>query len=223
MKFNYPSLTASQFKGMRFYETPNGKFYPSITTILGNTIPEEKAVALKKWQQSLGVAAAAAKTKAAADNGEAVHLLAERFLKKEELIRPSDNFTQADISGFNALKLKLKKVDEVWAQEVSLYSDLLELAGRVDCVGVYDGKPAIIDFKTSVRLKTKEQVEDYRLQITAYSIMHNELFGTDIVDGVILMTSAGGFPQEFRVDLTKYITPLVARVDEFYHKLYKDI
>src|SRR5690606_14517399 len=164
MKFNYPSLTASQFKGMRFYETPNGKFYPSITTILGNTIPEEKAVALKKWQQSLGVAAAAAKTKAAADNGEAVHLLAERFLKKEELIRPSDNFTQADISGFNALKLKLKKVDEVWAQEVSLYSDLLELAGRVDCVGVYDGKPAIIDFKTSVRLKTKEQVEDYRLQ-----------------------------------------------------------
>lgn len=222
MKFNYPSLTASQFKGMRFYETPAGKFYPSITTILGGTMPAEKEKALKKWQTALG-AKATEITKNAATNGTNVHLLAERFLKKEDLVQPGDNFSQADYAGFNALKLKLKKVEEVWGQEVSLYSDLLELAGRCDCIGVYEGKPCIIDFKTSTRLKGDKQIEDYRLQITAYAIMHNELFDTNIEHGVILMTSAGGFPQEFRVDLSKYAEPLLIRINEFYQKICKGI
>lgn len=223
MKFDYPQLNTVPFKGMRFYETPAGKFYPSITTILGSTVPEEKAKALQSWQNSLGATKAAAITKAAAENGTNVHLLAERFLNKQPLDQPGDNFSPADKAGFNGLKLKLKKVDEVWGQEVSMYSDLIEVAGRIDCVGVYDGKPSIIDFKTSMRLKSQKDIEDYRLQICAYSIMHNELFGTEIADGVILMTSAGGFPQEFRVDLTKYVDKLLARVDEFYQKLYKDI
>jgi len=223
MKFDYPQLETVPFNGMRFYETPAGKYYPSITTILGGTMPEEKAKALKSWQNSLGAVKAAQVTKAAADNGTNVHLLAERFLNGQPLDQPGDSFTQADKAGFGALKLKLKKVNEVWGQEVSMYSDLIEVAGRIDCVGVYDGKPSIIDFKTSMRLKSQKDIEDYRLQICAYSIMHNELFGTEIEDGVILMTSAGGFPQEFRVDLTKYVTPLLTRVDEFYQKLYKDI
>lgn len=223
MKFNYPSLTASEFKGMRFYETPHGEFYPSITTILGGTMPEEKQVALKKWQNSLGVAKAAKFTADAANNGTKVHLLAERFLKQEPLVQPGDDFSQADHNGFNALKLKLKRVNEVWGQEMSLYSDLIKVAGRCDCVGIYDGTPCIIDFKTSTRLKSKKDIEDYRLQITAYAIMHNELFDTNIENGVILMTSAGGFPQEFRVDLTKYVEQLTTRIDEFYTKLYKDI
>jgi len=223
MKFEYPQLDTVPFKGMRFYETPSGKFYPSITTILGGTMPEEKAKALKSWQNSLGATKADEITRTAAHNGTMVHLLAERYLNKQPLDQPGDTFSQADKSGFNALKMKLKKVDEVWGQEVSLYSDLLELAGRIDCVGIYDGKPSIIDFKTSMRLKSQKDIEDYRLQICAYSIMHNELFGTEIEDGVILMTSAGGFPQEFRVDLNKYVDQLLARIDEFYQKLYKDI
>lgn len=221
--FAYPTLTATQFKGMRFYETPQGKFYPSITTILGGTASEEKKAALKSWQNSLGTAKAAKYTQDAADYGTMVHLLAERYLKKEELVQPGENIPQQAINGFNALKLKLKKVDEVWGQEVAMYSDMLEVAGRIDCVGVYAGKPAIIDFKTSQSLKSSERVEDYRLQICAYAIMHNELFNTNIEEGVILMTSAGGFPQEFRVDLCKYVQPLLDRIDAFYQKLNKDI
>lgn len=218
MKFNYPEMSTVPFKGMRFYETPNGKFYPSITTVLGGTVPVEKELALKKWQTSLGMDVAQKKTQEAADRGTAVHLLAERYLKKEDLIQ-GEKFSQADINSFNALKLKLNKVEEVWGQEVALYSDLIELAGRCDVIGVYKGKPCIIDFKTSTRIKSKEQVEDYRLQLCAYSIMHNEMFGTEIVDGVILMTSDGGFPQEFSVNLLDYVEPLIARVDEFYKKL----
>lgn len=220
MKFNYPDMSTHPVRGMRFYENAeSGKFYPSITTILGGTQSEEKKASLQKWQTSLGVSKAAAVTKAAADNGTAVHLLTERYLKKEELVQKGDTFTQADMAGFNALKLKLNKIEEVWGQEMAMYSDLLEIAGRCDCVGVYRGKPCIIDFKTSMRLKTKEQIEDYKLQVCAYSIMHNEMFGTEIVDGMILMTSAGGFPQEFHVNLLDYVEPLIERVDAFYQKL----
>lgn len=218
MKFNYPEMNTVSHANMRFYET-HGKFYPSITTVLGNTIPEEKAQSLKKWQTSLGVSAAKQKTQEAADHGTAVHLLAERYLKKEELIQQSDNFSQQNIAAFNALKLKLNKVEEIWGQEIALFSDLIGVAGRTDLIGVYKGKPSIIDFKTSSRLKGPKQIEDYRLQLCAYAIMHNEMFNTNIVDGVILMTSDGGFPQEFFVDLSQYVEPLMIRVDEFYEKL----
>jgi ATP-dependent exoDNAse (exonuclease V) beta subunit len=179
---------------------------------------EEKATSLKRWQTSLGVDVAQKKTQEAADRGTAVHLLAERFLKKEDLFQ-NQIFSQADINSFNALKLKLSRIEEVWGQEVALFSDLIEVAGRCDVIGVYKGVPSIIDFKTSTRLKTPAQVEDYRLQLCAYSIMHNEMFETDINTGIILMTSDGGFPQEFIVDLTKYVEPLLTRIEKFYEKL----
>jgi Ackermannviridae exonuclease len=223
MKFDYPQLQTVPVKGLRFYETPSGKFYPSITTILGDTMPADKAEALKKWAQGIGQDKAKKITEDAAHNGTMVHLLTERFFKGEPLQQPGDSFSTGDMAGFNAIKLKLKKVEEVWGQEVSLYSDLLELAGRCDLIGVYKGKPSIIDFKTSIRIKNEKQIEDYRLQVCAYAIMHNELFGTEITDGVILMTSAGGFPQEFCLDLTKYVEPLISRVDAFYQKLYRTI
>lgn len=218
VNFSYPDIPSSQINGMRVYERA-GKYYPSVTTILGTTMPEEKAASLEKWRTSLGREKAEKVTRDAAHNGTQVHTLIERFLKKQELFREGETFAPLDISGFNALKLKLKKIDEMWGLEVPLYSDLLEVAGRCDCVGVYRGRPSIIDFKTSMRLKGEKQIEDYRLQICAYSIMHNEMFGTEITDGVILMSSAGGFPQEFLLDLTKYVDPLIARIDEFYKKL----
>lgn len=218
MKFNYPDLQTISMNGMRLYETPEGNFYPSITTMLGKTMPEEKAKSLQKWQQALG-ALATKKTQDAADHGTAVHLLIERYLKKEELIQANDKFTQQNINAFNALKLKLNKIEEIWGQEVALYSDTLGLAGRCDCVGVYGGEPCIIDFKTSGKIKGSKDIEDYRFQLTAYAIMHNEMFDTNISKGIILMTSEAGFPQEFKVDLLEYYEPLALRVDKFYSTL----
>jgi len=215
-------VKALSFKGKRFYQNAAGKFYPSITTVLGGTTPPEKAKALLSWQMSLGKDVAQKKTQDAADHGTAVHLMIERYLKKEELDQ-GEKFPSTVVSAFNALKMKLNSIEEVWGQEVALYSDLIEVAGRCDCIGVYKGKPCIIDFKTSGRLKGEKDIEDYRLQLTAYSIMHNELFGTDIADGVILMTSDGGFPQEFRVNLLDYVDKLVERVDLFYERLEAEI
>ena len=218
MKFNYPDMITVAFNGMRFYETPTGKYYPSITTVLGGTMSEEKTKALTNWRNSLGAEKADKHTQRAADRGTAVHLMAERYLKKEDLIQ-GDKFNPADISSFNSLKLKLNKITEVYGQEVALCSDILEVAGRCDVIGIYNGKESIIDFKTSDRLKSKKEVEDYNLQLLFYALSHNEMFGTDIDTGVILMTSAGGFPQEFIVNLLDYVDPLVTRIDEFYKKL----
>jgi ATP-dependent exoDNAse (exonuclease V) beta subunit len=219
--FNYPTLQAVPVKGYRFYETPSGNFYPSVTTVLGQTMPEEKAKSLKKWQDALG-ALAHKKTKDAADHGTAVHLLIERFLKQEELFQ-GEKFSPQNISAFNALKLKLKNIEKLCGLEVSMYSDVLQLAGRCDCIGVYRGELSIIDFKTSGRVKNSSQVEDYRLQLTAYAIMHNELFDTDIKQGIILMSSESGFPQEFRISLDDYVEPLMMRIQEFYDKFYKQL
>lgn len=222
MKFDYPELSAVPFKGRRFYETPANKFYPSITTILGGTVSKEKEASLKKWQMSLGMDAAQKKTQEAADRGTAVHLLAERHLKKEDLFQ-GQKFNAADVSMFNGLKLKLNKITEVWGQEVALFSDMIEVAGRCDVIGVYKDKPSIIDFKTSTRLKSDSMIEDYKLQLCAYAIMHNEMFGTDIDTGVILMSSEGGFPQEFIIHLPDFVGTLVDRVDLFYEKLNAEV
>lgn len=223
MKFQYPEMEAHAVKGMRFYETPEGKFYPSITTVLGATASPEKERALKSWQASLGINEAQKRTKAAADRGTAVHLLTERYLKKEQLIQPGEHFEQLEINMFNALKLKLNKINEVWGQEVALFSNILEMAGRCDCIGVYNGTPCIIDFKTSGRIKSEKDIEDYRLQLCAYAIMHNEMFGTDITKGIILMTSDTGFPQEFKVDIEDYYEPLAIKVEAFYQKISETI
>lgn len=219
MKFDYPDITTTEYNNMRFYEVGDGKFYPSITTILGKTISKEKEESLNSWRKSLGMALADKKTKEARDNGTAVHLLAERYLKKIPL--NEKEFTLENINSFNGLKLKLNKIKRILAQEAALYSDMLQVAGRVDLIGEYNGKLSIIDFKTSTSLKDESRIEDYKLQLCAYAAMHNEMFGTDIQTGIILMTSGGGFPQEFTVDLTKYVSALCARVETFYSKFLK--
>lgn len=219
MKFNYEEMTAVSLEGKRFYETVQGKFYPSITTVLGKTMPEEKSAALKNWQTSLGMDVAQKKTKEAADRGTAVHLLVERYLKKEQLVQGNEKYSNEIMSSFNALKLKLNNIEEVWGQEVALASDLIKVAGRCDCIGVYKGVPCIIDFKTSGRIKSDKDIEDYKLQLCAYAIMHNEMYNTNIETGVILMTSAAGFPQEFTVNLNDYAQNLMDRVNKFYDQL----
>lgn len=218
MKFNYPDLTTESINGMRVYMTPEGNAYPSITTVLGHTMPEEKTKALTNWANAIGQVNAKKITQNAADRGTAVHLMIERHLQGQPPFSAGE-FDQAHINSFNALKLKLKNINEIWCQEAALYSDLLGIAGRVDCIGIYKGEESIIDFKTSSRLKSQKDIEDYRFQLCAYACMHNEMFGTDISKGVILMTSDAGFPQEFSVNLADYVDPLFERVQDFYTKL----
>jgi ATP-dependent exoDNAse (exonuclease V) beta subunit len=177
---------------------------PSITTVLGFTEPEEKKESLKRWQEALGPVKSAQVSQAATTRGTNVHLLCERFLKGEAVDAPIGGkpVPYADMQSFNALKLKLNKITDVWGQEVALYSTTLELAGRCDLIGVYKGTPGIIDFKTSSKVKGDKDIHSYKLQLCFYGTSHNQMFGTDIKEGVILMVAETGFPMEFSVPFT---------------------
>lgn len=223
MKFAYRDYNTIDVNGMRFYDLENEKYYPSITTILGNTPTAEKQKSLNDWRNSLGAGKADAITEEARRRGTAVHTLAERYLLGQELEQKGDLFKEDDKKAFNVLKLKLKNIVEVWGQEKVLYSDVLEVAGRCDLICVYKEFPAIVDYKTARRIKNKDEIEDYKLQLAFYSIAHNEMFGTDIKNGIILMVSDGGFPLEFSFKLEEFYEPLIERVEKFYKKLYSKL
>jgi genome maintenance exonuclease 1 len=213
----FKNLKSFSLNGYRYYETPNKKKYPSITSVLGKTCPEEKKQSLQNWQNSLGKEAAATITKDSASKGTAVHLMVERFLNKQNIVE--NEFTPKQVNSFKSLKLKLNKIDNIVAQELALYSDTLELAGRTDCIGNYNRIPSVIDFKTSNRLKSDKDIFDYKLQCTFYGIAFNELYETDIDQGVILMTAETGFPLEFTFPLHPFIEPLIERIELFYSQV----
>ncbi len=167
----------------------------------------------------MGHAEADAYSKKATDHGTMVHLLVERFLLGQEVEAPVDGLAVPtyDLGAFRALKGKLKNITAVWGQEQALYSSFLKVAGRFDCIGEYQGVPSVIDFKTSGRLKKREDISDYELQLSFYAAAHNELFGTDIKQGVILMVAGGGFPIEFKIDLNfELLLKLGERIDQFW-------
>lgn len=176
---------------------------------------EEKKASLTRWQDSLGKSKAASVTKQAADKGTNVHLMIERFLKKEEI--QLNKFPPADVKVFTALKLKISGI-QVEALEIALFSDELGIAGRCDCIGTYKNQLSIIDFKTSNRNKSDADVFDYKLQITFYALACNEMFGTDIQQGVILMSSGSGFPLEFIFEIKDYVEPLKQKINKFYEQ-----
>lgn len=216
MQFAYSDLKAEMIGGLRFYGTTDGRKYPSVTTVLGRTMPKEKMESLQAWRDALGPEADMI-SRAAADRGTAVHAVIERYLKNQPLcISGEAEWPEGTMTLFNALKTKLNKIKPVVGLEVALYSNALEIAGRCDCIGVFNDKLSIVDFKTSSRVKNDGDIYDYKLQLTAYALMHNEMFGTDINTGVILMTSGSGFPQQFTVDLLEYVNPLCDRVEAFY-------
>ena len=219
MSFTYPELSTVSHNGQRWYDCPKG-FYPSITTILGATESPEKVASLENWRNSLGHAKAAEVSKKATDHGTNVHLLAERYLKGENVQAEIGGLPvpQPDLAAFHALRLKLDKIDEIWGQEVALYSETIEVAGRCDLIGKYKGKPVIVDFKTSSRIKSRKDIGNYELQLAFYAIAHNEMFGTDIDTGVILMVAETGFPLEFSVILSEHYEELGKRVERFWSK-----
>lgn len=204
--------TQEGIKG-RFYITPEGSKYPSITTILG---AGDKPW-LQDWRNSLGEAKADKETKRAADRGTAIHAMIERYLDNDPT--PTAGHSFEHIAGFNQLRLHLKKVNNIVTQESALWSDTLRCAGRVDCIGEYAGKLAIIDFKTSTRDKDIEKVQDYYLQTTAYALMCEERYGIRIEDIVILMAvEKGAVPLVFKAKVDDYITPLLIRINTYHNK-----
>lgn len=197
----------------RKYITPEGNKYPSITTVLG---AGDKPW-LKEWRNMLGDAKADKEMKRAADRGTAVHLMIERFLNNEE--NPTRGMVQDHIAEFNSVRLHLKKIDNIYTQESALWSDVLQVAGRVDCIGEYQGKLSIIDFKTSTNNKTDTMIQDYFLQTTAYALMFEERYGIQIEQVVIIMSvEKGVLPLVFKQPTEPYFGPLLERINTYHTK-----
>lgn len=198
----------------RFYITPEGNKYPSITTILG---AGEKAW-LQEWRASMGFDRADKEMKRAADRGTAVHAMIEKYLDNDPA--PTAGHKIEHIPDFNQLRTQLKKVNNILTQESALWSDVLKCAGRVDCIGEYKGKLAIIDFKTSTNNKGSAMIQDYFLQTTAYALMFQERYDIQIDDVVILMSvEKGAVPLVFQQPIEPYIEPLIQRIN-MYHTTY---
>lgn len=157
----------------RHYVSPNGVKLTSVTTMLGRSSDHGW---LDDWRERLGAEAADAETQRCADRGEAVHLASELYLKNRplsEVIAAAGDY----LFLFKQLHPYLNRVTKVYAQEIPLYSETLGLAGRVDFVGVYEGKTTILDFKTSNTIKTRDMIEDYSIQLCLYSFMFEQMFG----------------------------------------------
>jgi genome maintenance exonuclease 1 len=190
--------------GKRFYILPSGVRVPSITTVLGAM----KREAIQAWRQRVGEDVANQISRKATGRGTNVHTLCERYLNNDSL---GDVMPDAK-EMFQSIKPYLNKINNIHYQEQSLWSKNLGIAGRVDCIAEYEGVLSIIDFKTSRKVKTLEQIEDYFWQTCAYALMYEERVGQPIDKLVIIMAVENEEPLVFTQRTEDHITGLVRAI-----------
>jgi len=203
-----PEVYTETINKNRFYVTPEGNKYPSITTVLSGRAKE----GINAWRERVGEAAANRIMRAASSRGTAVHELAENYLNNEEL----KNQEVLPLFMFTQLKSELDNINNIVMQEGGLYSDNWGIAGRVDCIADYDGKLTVIDFKTSTKEKKEEWIENYFIQCTAYCEMYEERYGQAIDQIAILIVCEDGTVQTFVKDKKDYVPLLQPAIDEFW-------
>jgi genome maintenance exonuclease 1 len=187
-KFNYHELNRTSEEGKRLYSTPDGSKVPSVTTILDRTKPEEKKAALNEWRKRVGVENAQKITTEAANRGTRMHTYLEDYIKQGQLReRGSNPFGWASHAmAQTVIEDGLVNVNEIWGVEIPLFFPKL-YAGTTDGCGLHLNEESILDYKQTNKPKKQEWIEDYYLQLTAYALAHNEVYGTNIRKGVVLM------------------------------------
>ena len=217
-KINYVKIKQINLDGKRLYEAPDGSKTPSVTTILSKTKDMTHLIA---WKKRVGEENAKRITTEAAGVGTAMHNNLERFLIGEERM-PGKNLVhvQANKMAEKIITNALTDVDEIWGIEQALYYPGL-YSGTTDLVGQYKGKPAIMDFKQTNKPKKKEWVEDYYLQLAAYAMAHNEVYGTNINEGHVFMCSRDLQYQQFDLQPSEFehwCSEWMKRVETYYDK-----
>ncbi len=195
--------------GKRYYSLPDGTRLPSVTTVLG----AQKKEAIKAWRKRVGEEVANKISKKATGRGTNVHTLCERYLNNQGT---GDMMPDAK-EMFVALKPELNRINNIHYQEQALWSTQLGMAGRVDCIAEFDGELASIDFKTSAKTKSRENILDYFWQTTAYALMYEELIGTPINKLVVIMAVEDNPPLIFIEKTEDHIDGLVEAI-KFYRE-----
>lgn len=188
----------------RYYKTPTGTLYPSVTTVTGIMNLE----AIKQWRTRVGDAEANRISTQATRRGTRVHKLCEDYLNND-VINPSD-YTVVDLDNFRSFREIIDQhIDNIHLQEQRLYSDHLALAGTVDCVAEYAGRLSIIDFKTARKAKNRDFITNYFCQATAYAIMYEERTGIPVPNIVIMISVDDDFPQIFTSKRDYHVKELI--------------
>jgi len=203
----------------RVYLTPDGESLPSVTTILSAT---KDMTALNEWKKRVGEEKAKQITTEAAGVGTAMHANLERFIAGLQR-QPGNNpvHVQANAMAEVIIQNGLAHVNEVWAMEQSLYFPGL-YSGTTDLVAVYKDNPSVCDYKQTNKPKKEEWVEDYKIQLIAYILAHNEVYGTDIREGHVFMCSRNCEYQQFDLwpkDFNEYQDKWLNKVEEYYNSL----
>jgi len=216
-KYNYPKSMRSLIDGKRHYDIDSEKL-PSVTTILSATQSEEKKKSLADWRARMGAQSADRIRDISAMRGTAMHKFLECYIDGSGHKDLTSIGKEAEPMAKKIIESGLGDLEEVWGQEVTLYYPGL-YAGATDIVGIYEGKPAIIDFKQTNKPKKREWISDYFCQLGAYCMAHNYVYGTKIQSGVILMCSKDLLFQKFEVagrDFVRHQHDFLRKIDQYY-------
>jgi hypothetical protein len=217
-KFTYPKSSRSIFQGSRHY-TINQENLPSVTTILKATESEGKKAKLEEWKKRVGYKQAEVISREATSRGSSMHDYLEKFLLgKLNLDLLGDN-TRERMMANQIIENGLRnKLNEIWGCEATLYYPG-KYAGAADCIGIYENKESLIDFKNANKPKKDEWIDDYYLQCAAYAMAHNTVYGTNIKQGVILLCTKDNIFQRFIIDgerFKNYQNQFMNKVEQFY-------
>ena len=209
-------LEANTIDGVRYYTLPSGKKAPSITSI---TSFYNRQI-FKNWREKVGEEQANKITKVATDRGTKFHDLVEKYLLNED-INSLKNVLPTTKARWIAARDALNNIDNIHALEKPLYSEYFGIAGRVDCIAEYEGELAVIDFKTSKKIKPEKWLENYFVQETAYACMYFEMTGISVKKIVTLMVADNGNVKVYeKRNKGEYIKLLTKYIKEFVtHKL----
>ena len=215
--YKYPKSKRELLKGDRHYDVNDEKL-PSVTTIIQATQDVEKAESLKRWVQKVGEVEAERVKNTAAKRGTAMHSYLETYIQGGKVLDLRDVGREASSMAETIIAKGFNDLEEIWGSEVTLFYPNL-YAGATDLCGIYQGRESIVDFKQTNKPKREEWIDDYKLQIVAYAMAHNCVYGTDIDQGVILMCTPDNFFQKFTIngrEFREYKWKWLDKINQYY-------
>jgi hypothetical protein len=213
-KYQYKKFSRQEENGQRTYNVDNKKI-PSVTTILSATKSQEDIDSLRRWRDRIGDEAARKTTIDAARRGTEMHYILEQYINGQGYFNLSEEGAKARLMAHKIIE-NMQALEIIYGNEVSLHYEEL-YAGATDLIGIHGGKPTIIDFKQSNKLKQRNYVEDYYYQIAAYALAHEKNYGP-IDKGLIAICTKDLVYQEFildKDDLKRYKDKWIQRVEQF--------
>lgn len=209
--YEIPKLNRIDSNSGRLYEVPGGEKYPSVTSVVGILNKES----ILQWRQEVGEKEANRVSAAASKRGTKMHSLCENYLNNEVVSESEPNYTL-----FDSIRPFLNNINNIRCLETQLYSDYLKVAGTVDCIGDYDGKLSVIDFKSSSKVKKWEYIHGYFLQTAAYAVMFEERTKIPVTNLVIMIAVENNPPCIFIEHRDDWIKKFI-RVRKLYLEQYQ--